>query len=338
MLTSEYDYELPLGAIAQAAIEPRDSSRLLIASDLSEIAFRDVANLLDPGDVVVVNRTRVRAARLKGSRVDTGGAVEVLLVHRLDPERWEAMLKPARRMRTGIEIQVGALTARLLSDPVDGVATISLTPISDVEEEIATEGEIPLPPYFKGNLDDPDRYQTIFADRVGSAAAPTAALHFTDGVVESLDRRGIEIVEVELQVGLDTFRPMAGERVEDHRIHTEVIKVDAAAARSINRAKASGSKIVGVGTTVVRTLESAVDDTGIVAPFEGKTSLFIGPGFEPKVVDAMITNFHAPRTTLLVLISAFLGERWKDVYDHALEGGFRFLSFGDAMYIEVKHP
>ena len=336
MLASDFDYVLPEERIAQVAIEPRDASRLLVAADLTEIPFREVASLLDPGDVVVVNRTKVRAARLRGHRVDTGGAVELLLVRRLDPLRWEAMLRPSRRLRTGIEIAIGELTAELLSDPVAGVATLALRPETGVEEAIAAAGEVPLPPYFKGTLADPDRYQTIFAHDVGSAAAPTAALHFTDRVVASLEEKGIQIVEVELEVGLDTFRPMADGSVADHEIHTEMARVGPSAARMLNEARQRGGRIVAVGTTVVRTLETAIDADGSATAYEGPTSLFIAPGFRPRMIDALITNFHAPRTTLLVLIAAFLGETWQDVYRHAIESEFRFLSFGDAMYIEVE--
>ncbi|MGI9529812.1 MAG: S-adenosylmethionine:tRNA ribosyltransferase-isomerase, partial [Acidimicrobiia bacterium] len=209
-------------------------------------------------------------------------------------------------------------------------------PADDIDDFLGEFGSTPLPPYFTGELEDDDRYQTMFATDLGSSAAPTAALHFTDSVVSSLADAGVGITEVTLDVGLDTFRPMGEGSVEDHEIHTERIAVDQTAAAAINACKRSGGKVIAVGTTVMRTLESAAGTDGVVSPVSGPTSLFITPGYRPKVVDALITNFHAPRTTLLVLISAVMGDGWRRVYQHALDDGFRFLSFGDAMYVEVS--
>lgn len=321
--------------MAQAAIEPRDEARLLIASTLEDIPFRDLPSLLEPGDCLVVNTTKVRRARLRGTRRDTGGGVEVLLARRLDDLRWEAMARPSRRLRPGIELDLGTLRATVLSAPERGVMTLSLVPVEGVEEAIEREGETPLPPYFTGTLDDHERYQSIFARSVGSAAAPTASLHFTPGVVASLEARGVGIAEVELDVGLDTFRPMSDEYVADHEIHSEHVRLTAGEADRINAAGAAGGRIVAVGTTVVRSLETAADANGMVHPFDGPTRLFIAPGYRARVVDAAITNFHAPRTTLLVLIAALIGDRWREVYRTALERELRFLSFGDAMYLEV---
>lgn len=335
MLVDDFDYVLPPGAIAQEAIEPRDAARLLDTRSMENRVFSDLPSLLTPGDLVVVNRTKVRAARLVGVR-ETGGRTELLLTRRIDEERWQALVNPARKMRTGSRIIIGPITATLLSDPADGVVTIEMRTDGDIERAIASHGSVPLPPYFHGSLDDPRRYQTMFARTVGSSAAPTAALHFTPRVVAELHDVGIEITEVDLDVGLDTFRPMTGSTVEEHRIHAERIVVTLDAVDAVDRARDRGARVVAVGTTVVRTLESVAERDGRITPYEGDTDLFMKPGFEARVVDAVVTNFHAPRTTLLVLISALMGERWKSVYDHALAGGYRFLSFGDAMFFEVQ--
>ena len=331
-----FDYELPNEAIAQSPIEPRDASRLLIASSLDEMPFASFPTLLAPGDLVVVNETRVRAARLQTTRTDTGGAVEVLLAQRIDEVSWEALIRPSRRVRSGVELAIGDRTVRVMSDPVDGVARVALSPAEGAEDFIASHGDVPLPPYFHGELDDPERYQTMFATTAGSSAAPTAALHFTPRVVEALRACGVGLVSVTLEVGLDTFRPMMGADVDDHVMHTERIVVTDVAADAVNRTKAAGGRIVAIGTTVVRTLESAALEDGRVAAVTDRTDLFITPGYRPRIIDAMVTNFHAPRTTLIVMVAALLGDSWRDVYAHALESGFRFLSFGDAMYIEVR--
>ncbi len=335
MKTSEFDYDLPADRIAQEAIEPRDAARVLIASSLDDIAFRDIASLFEPGDCLVVNTTRVRHARLRGTREDTGGTVEVLLTRRFDARHWEAMLRPSRRLRKHAQVRVGDRVATLLTDPLDGVATIAIEPSDGVEDLVDTVGAVPLPPYFHGHLADPERYQTIFAKEVGSAAAPTAALHFTEGVVASLLGKGVVFAEVELRIGLDTFRPMVVDAIADHTMHTEEIVVGEEAARTINEVRASGGRVIAVGTTVARTLESVADENGRIDAYTGSTRLFITPGYEMRVVDALLTNFHAPRTTLLVMIGALMGDRWRVAYDHAIAHGFRFLSFGDAMYIEV---
>ncbi|HSJ70966.1 MAG TPA: tRNA preQ1(34) S-adenosylmethionine ribosyltransferase-isomerase QueA [Acidimicrobiia bacterium] len=335
MKTSDFDYDLPPERIAQEAVEPRDAARVLIASSLDDIAFRDVASLFEAGDCLVVNTTRVRHARLRGTREDTGGKVEVLLTRRFDATRWEAMLRPSRRLGMSARIRVGDRIATLLTDPVDGVATIAIEPPDGVEDLLDAVGVVPLPPYFHGDLPDPERYQTIFAKEVGSAAAPTAALHFTEGVVASLLGKGVVFAEVELRIGLDTFRPMVVDVVADHTMHTEEIVVRDDAVRTVNGARSAGGRIIAVGTTVARTLESVADESGRIDPYTGSTSLFITPGYDMRVVDGLLTNFHAPRTTLLVMIAALMGDRWRMAYDHAIEHGFRFLSFGDAMYIEV---
>jgi S-adenosylmethionine:tRNA ribosyltransferase-isomerase len=237
-------------------------------------------------------------------------------------------------MPAGTIIECGTITAEVLSDQVDGVATVTLVADGDIEAELARVGEIPLPPYFHGKLDSPDRYQTLFAKTVGSSAAPTAALHFTDEVVRELVAGGIGIAEVELEVGLDTFRPMGYGSIDDHVIHRERIVVAEPVVDAVDRTREIGGRVIAVGTTVVRTLESAASGNGRISCVDEETDLFIKPGYEFGVVDAMFTNFHAPGTTLIVMIAAMLGDRWRAAYDHAVQSDFRFLSFGDAMFIE----
>jgi len=333
--TEEFDYELPKGAIAQAAIDPRDAARLLVASSLRDRTFRDLPELLNPGDLVVVNRTRVRAARLTGQKPATGGAVELLLLRRLDMERWEALIRPARRVRAGVTLEFDDIRGVVLNEPADGVVTVRLTAATgDVEDLLPVSGEIPLPPYFHGELDDPERYQTVFAKTVGSAAAPTAGLHFTPTVVAGLASRGVEIAEVDLEVGLDTFRPMSVDNIEEHHIHRERYEIPQAAAAAVAATRRRRGRVVAVGTTVIRTLETAACGDGLVRAGGGESELFIRPGYQLGVVDAAVTNFHAPRTTLIALVAAMLGSRWRDAYAIALERGYRFLSFGDAMLID----
>jgi S-adenosylmethionine:tRNA ribosyltransferase-isomerase len=335
MRVSDFDYELPREAIAQEAIEPRDAARLLVISTMGDHRFSELPALLRPGDLLVVNQTRVRAARLRGRRVDTGGTVELLLLRRIDAERWEALARPARRLRPGISLDFGAIVGEVASPPREGAISVRLTTTEgDVEDLLPTTGEVPLPPYFAGHLADDDRYQTIFAKTIGSAAAPTAALHFTPRVLEALAARNIGVAEVDLEIGLDTFRPMMGERVADHVIHRERYVIPEEAVRRIDATRREGGRVVAVGTTVVRTLETAADPSGSLRAGEGESDLFIVPGHEFRVVDALITNFHAPRTTLVALVAAAIGPTWRDVYRAALERGYRFLSFGDAMLID----
>jgi len=332
--TADYHYDLPPDAIAQAAIEPRDAARLLVTATLEDRRFSDLPDLLHPGDLLVVNRTRVRAARLHGVKVDSGGAVEVLLIRRRDSELWEALIKPARRIRPGTALDLGALRAEVRTAPERGMVVIALQGDGDIEEAVARIGTVPLPPYFHGELPDPERYQTVFATTVGSAAAPTAGLHFTPELLARLEAHGIRRTAVELEVGLDTFRPIAVPTIDDHVMHRERYRVPAAAVDAVAAARHRGSRVIAVGTTVVRTLETAAAGGGVVRPGAGESDLFVTPGYRFEVVDGVLTNFHAPATTLVVMVAAMLGERWRAVYRHALDAGYRFLSFGDAMYIE----
>lgn len=337
MKTSDFFYALPDEAIAQTPVEPRHAARLLDTATMTDRTFADLPAMLEAGDLVVVNNTRVRAARLRGAKTETGGSVEVLLLSRRG-DGWEALVRPARRIRVGTSIIFSQDLAAIVTDPpVEGRCLLELRgPSDDVESAIAATGEVPLPPYIHASLPDPDRYQTIYAGEVGSAAAPTAGLHFSDSVLEELARRGIGLVSVDLKVGLDTFRPIAVENLIDHQMHSEAVTVSAATAAKINEAHRRGGKVIAVGTTVVRSLESAVDETGLVHAFDGPTNLFINPGYSFRAIDGLITNFHVPGSTLVVLIAAILGSGWRRVYEQALLRGYRFLSFGDAMYAEVE--
>lgn len=297
---------------------------------MSDHRFLELPDLLDPDDLLVVNETKVRAARLEGRRQGSGGRVELLLLERLDDGSWEALARPSRRLRRGVVIEFEDFKATILGEPDEGKVRLVLD-AADEERAVARVGTMPLPPYFTGSITDPDRYQTMFAATPGSAAAPTAGLHFTPEVAGRLRSRGIAIASVDLHVSLDTFRPIAVDHVEDHRMHSEWCSVSAETASAVAATRAKGGRIVAVGTTVVRTLESMSDGDGVVTPGEGRTDLFLRPGVEIGAVDVLITNFHLPGSTLLVLLAAFMGERWRTAYETALERGYRFLSFGDAM-------
>ena len=335
MRVADFHYDLADTSIAQSAIEPRHDSRLLDSRDMSDHRFLDLADLLEPGDLLVVNDTRVRPARLVGRRVDTGGNVELLLLDRRSDGWWDALARPSRRLRPGIVLEFDGLSATVESIPDGGMVAVSLDS-DDEEAVIGSTGSIPLPPYFTGTLSDADRYQTIYAREPGSAAAPTAGLHFTDEVLARLDETGVNMTTVDLHVSLDTFRPMSVDDIEDHEMHTEWCSVPVESVARIADTRAAGAKVVAVGTTVVRTLESMADGRGGARSGSHRTDLFIRPGYEFKVVDAMITNFHMPSSTLLVLLAAFMGSGWRELYETALIRGYRFLSFGDAMYVEPR--
>lgn len=262
--------------------------------------------------------------------------MELLVLDQLGDGSWEALARPSRRLRPGVVLHVGNLAITVVSEPEDGRVRVRFNS-EDPETDIGEKGSMPLPPYFHGTLDDPDRYQTMFAAQPGSAAAPTAGLHFTDDVMKRIERRGIEVAKVDLHVSLDTFRPMTVAEVEDHEMHTEWCSVPADTVGAVAAARERGAKVVAVGTTVVRTLETMADGRGGVLSGERRTDLFLRPGSELQVVDALITNFHMPGSTLLVLLAAFMGPGWRDAYLTALDRGYRFLSFGDAM-LAVRNP
>jgi S-adenosylmethionine:tRNA ribosyltransferase-isomerase len=325
--TADLDYFLPPDRIAQAPRMPRDAARLLVDQGPDRPAAHhrvaDLPDLLEPGDLLVVNDTRVRRARLRLQR-PTGGAAEVLLLEPVGDGWWEAVVRPNRKLPEGT-VLTGPDGVRVAMGGELGEGRRRVRPEGPVDEV----GDVPLPPYIHERLADDERYQTVYARRTASAAAPTAGLHLTDGVLASLGAMGVAVATVELVVGLDTFRPISAEVVEAHPIHTESYEVPAATLDAVAATRASGGAVVAVGTTVVRALESTMA-TGSAS---GRTSLFIRPGFEFRAVDRLLTNFHVPRTTLLALVAAFVGERWRHLYDVALDEGYRFLSFGDAMLL-----
>ncbi len=330
MRVADFTYSLPESAIAQEPIEPRHDSRLLDTRDLSDHRFLDLPQLLEPGDLVVVNDTKVRSARLIGVKTGGGGSVELLMLDPLLDGTWRALARPSRRLRPGVRIEFPGLSAKIVKGPEQGLIVVELE-TGDVEEAIENAGEVPLPPYFKGQLSDPGRYQTMFARLPGSAAAPTAGLHFTKEVVAGLERHEIEIASVDLHVGIDTFRPMTVEMIEDHQMHTEWCSVPEATVTAVIATRERGGAVVAVGTTVVRALESNAGVDGVLTAGTCETDLFLRPGSSFRVVDTLVTNFHVPGSTLMVLVAAFMGEHWREAYGHALANRYRFLSFGDAM-------
>jgi S-adenosylmethionine:tRNA ribosyltransferase-isomerase len=330
MRVEDFLYDLPDRAIAQSAVEPRDASLLLDTRDMSDHRFAQLANLLEPGDLVVVNETRVQRARLRATKEGSGGEVELLVLGPQPGGLWEALVRPARRVRPGTTLVVAGSRITVVDGPNDGV--VHIQPDDRRIEDLMDEaGAIPLPPYFHGALDDPERYQTMFARTPGSAAAPTAGLHFTDRVVAGLQARSIELAQVDLHVGMDTFRPMSVDRVEDHVMHREWCSVPEETAAKVGDARRRRGRVVAVGTTTVRALETFAGPGGTVESGETETDLFLHPGSEFGVVDLMVTNFHTPGSTLVAMVAGFMGTGWRPAYEEAIRRGYRFLSFGDAM-------
>jgi len=340
MKTSDFDYELPQELIAQTPVEPRDHSRLLVYNradgNIQHLHFYDLPRFLRKGDVLVLNETKVLPARLLGEKEDTGVPVEILLLKRLEKDVWEGLVRPGRRLKPGAMCSFGGglLRAEIIGNAEDGGRTIRFH-YSGVFEEILDQlGQMPLPPYIHEKLADQTRYQTVYARQEGSAAAPTAGLHFTPELLETIRAMGVEIVPVLLHVGLGTFRPVKVEDVSQHHMHVEHYEITPQAAKRINEARARGGRCVCVGTTSVRTLESATGEDGVVRAESGDTGIFITPGYTFHAVDSLITNFHLPQSTLLMLISALMGrEEALRVYREAVAQKYRFFSFGDAMLI-----
>ena len=338
MKTSDFYYELPEELIAQSPAEVRSASRLLVynrkTKTIEDRVFSDITDYLNPGDVLVRNTTRVIPARLYAHRSDTGGAMEFLLLKRLDERRWECLVKPGRRAKPARSFKINdELSATVLEVCDDGNRIIRLDYEGIFEEVLERAGEVPLPPYITERVADKERYQTVYAHENGSAAAPTAGLHFTEELLESIRKKGVEIADVLLHVGLGTFRPVSVENVEEHHMHSEYYECSEEAAEKINAARKNGGRIIVVGTTSCRTLESITDDGGIVHAGKGNTDIFITPGYRFKAVDALITNFHLPESTLLMLISAFSSrEEVMRVYEHAINERYRFFSFGDVSF------
>lgn len=335
---SDFYYDLPEELIAQTPAEPRDSSRLLVyhrdTRQLEHKIFRDVIDYLKAGDVLVVNRTRVLPARVY-AHTEHGGAVEVLLLKRLDLTRWEVLVRPGRKCRPGAHLIVNEeLSLRVLSVTDSGERIVEFMYDGTFEDILSRVGTMPLPPYIHEKLTDPERYQTVYSKENGSAAAPTAGLHFTPELLERIRAKGVEIAEVLLHVGLGTFRPVKEENVLDHKMHSEYFEISAEAAEIVNRAKKEGRRVICVGTTSVRTVETVADEHGFLRPCKGNTEIFIYPPYKFKCVDALITNFHLPESTLLMLVSALCSrEEILSVYETAVKERYRFFSFGDAMLI-----
>ena len=342
MKTSDFDYELPEELIAQTPVEPRDQSRLLVYhrkdQSIEHKHFYDIIDYLNPGDALVINETRVIPARLLGVKEDTGVPVEVLLLRRLNTTEREALVRPGRRLKPGTRCVFGdgLLACEILGNVEEiGGRTVRFIYDGVFEEILDRLGEMPLPPYIHEKLKDRNRYQTVYAKQDGSAAAPTAGLHFTPELLDRIRQKGITVVPVLLHVGLGTFRPVKVEDAEKHVMHSEFCRVTQEAADTLNGIRAAGGRIVCVGTTSVRTLETFSREDGTVVPGAGDTAIFIYPGVKLKAVDALITNFHLPQSTLLMLVSALMGrEEALRVYRTAVEERYRFFSFGDAMFIE----
>ena len=336
----DFYFDLPKELIAQDPLEDRASSRLLVLDKdtgaVSHHVFREVADYLRPGDCLVLNDTKVIPARLLGQREGTGAHVEVLLLKRLESDVWEALVRPGKKCRpgTGLTFGDGLLKAQVLETGEEGSRLIRFFYEGIFEEVLDRLGEMPLPPYITHKLEDKNRYQTVYAKYEGSAAAPTAGLHFTQELLEQIREKGVEIVSVTLHVGLGTFRPVKEENVLDHHMHSEHYQVSLEAAEKINRAREAGGRIICVGTTSCRTIESAADKEGKVRPGSGDTDIFIYPGYRFKVLDALITNFHLPESTLVMLVSALAGrEQVLEAYEEAVRERYRFFSFGDAMIV-----
>ncbi len=341
MKVEDFDYYLPEELIAQSPAEKRDESRLLVyhrdTGKIEHRIFRDVIEYLNKGDCLVINDTRVIPARLLGRRADTGGKIEFVLLHQMDDKRWEVLVKPGRRAQIGAVFVFGngLLEATVLDRTPEGGRIVEFQYEGLFNEVLDKVGIVPLPPYIRKQIDDPERYQTVYAKHRGSVAAPTAGLHFTIPLLEKIQASGVNIVRVTLHVGLGTFRPVKESNVEQHRMHEEYYRISEEAARAVNETKERGGRVIAVGTTSTRALESSADDSGRVHPTErGCTDLFIYPGYEFKVVDALITNFHLPKSTLLMLVSAMCSrEEILRVYQEAIKERYRFFSFGDAMMI-----
>lgn len=336
--TSDFYYDLPEELIAQTPLEPRDSSRLLVynrtTGEVFHRHFRDVGDYLKPSDLLVVNTTKVYPARIF-AYTEHGGKVEILLLKRQNLTDWECLVKPGKKCREGVILVVNEeLKAEMISRTDDGGRIVRFIFDGVFEDILSRVGEMPLPPYIHEKLKDKDRYQTVYCKQEGSAAAPTAGLHFTLRLIDELKAKGVEFAEVQLNVGLGTFRPVKTDDLEHHKMHTEYYVIDEENAEKINKAKREGRRVIAVGTTSVRTLETVADENGFVKAQSGDTSIFIYPPYKFKCVEGLITNFHLPESTLVMLVSAFASrEKILELYNLAVKEKYRFFSFGDAMFI-----
>ncbi|EFZ33716.1 S-adenosylmethionine:tRNA ribosyltransferase-isomerase [Ligilactobacillus ruminis ATCC 25644] len=341
LTTEDFDYDLPQELIAQTPLKERDQSRLLVLDSKTgkyqDDYFYNVIDRLNPGDALVMNDSRVMPARLYGVKPETGGHVEVLLLNNTDGDNWETLVKPAKRAKVGTEISFGdgKLTATVTEELEHGGRMIEFHYDGIFMEILDQLGEMPLPPYIKEKLDDPEMYQTVYSREIGSAAAPTAGLHFTTELLKKIEDKGVKLVYLTLHVGLGTFRPVSEENIEDHKMHSEFYRLTEDAAKTLNEVKANGGRIVATGTTSIRTLETiGTKFNGEIRADSGWTDIFIKPGYKWQVVDAFITNFHLPKSTLVMLVASFTGrENILNAYRHAVSEKYRFFSFGDAMFI-----
>lgn len=343
MLTTEdFDFDLPEELIAQTPLEKRDSSRLLIldreTGQIEDKHFDEIIEELAPGDALVMNDTRVLPARLYGEKPETGGHLEVLLLNNTQGDEWETLIKPARRAKVGTQIVFGdgRLRAVVKKELEHGGRIVEFSYEGIFLENLESLGEMPLPPYIKERLEDPERYQTVYAKENGSAAAPTAGLHFTPELLEKIAAKGVKLVYLTLHVGLGTFRPVSVDNIAEHQMHSEFYRLTEEAAAQLNEVRENGGKIIAVGTTSIRTLETiGTKFNGEIKADSGWTDIFITPGYEFKIVQAFSTNFHLPKSTLVMLVSAFAGrEKTLAAYHHAIEERYRFFSFGDAMFVK----
>jgi S-adenosylmethionine:tRNA ribosyltransferase-isomerase len=340
--TEDFDFDLPEELIAQTPLKDRTSSRLLVLNretqEIEDKHFHEIIDELNPGDALVMNDTRVLPARLYGEKPETGGHLEVLLLTNIEGDTWETLIKPAKRAKTGTKISFGdgRLTATVTKELEHGGRIVEFEYDGIFLENLEALGEMPLPPYIKERLEDPERYQTVYAKENGSAAAPTAGLHFTKELLEAIQKKGVKLVYLTLHVGLGTFRPVSVENIAEHEMHSEFYRLTEAAAQQLNEVRQSGGKIVAVGTTSIRTLETiGTKFNGEIKADSGWTDIFITPGYEFKIVQAFSTNFHLPKSTLVMLVSAFAGrELTLSAYQHAIEERYRFFSFGDAMFVK----
>lgn len=341
MRVEDFDYELPQELIAQEPLSDRSSSRLLtldkVTGETAHKTFNDITGMLKEGDCLVLNNTRVIPARLIGAKEETGGAIEMLLLKRVNTSDWEVALKPGKRAKVGARFCFGPekeLKAEILEIVEGGNRIVRFTYEGLFENVLDKLGQIPLPGYITKELSDKERYQTVYAKYDGSAAAPTAGLHFTEELLSEIRNMGVKIAFVTLHVGLGTFRPVKVDNIEEHTMHSEYFIISEEAAKTINETKEKGGRIIAVGTTSCRTLESAADENGHIEPCEMNTSIFIYPGYKFKAIDALITNFHLPKSTLVMLVSALAGrENVLAAYEEAIKERYRFFSFGDAMFI-----
>ena len=340
MKRQDFYYELPEELIAQDPLEDRSSSRLLVldkeSGAVSHHVFKDVIDYLNEGDGLVINDTKVLPARLIGAKVGTDAKIEVLLLKRKENNIWETLVKPGKKAKIGTKISFGdgLLMGEVVDIVEEGNRLIQFTYEGIFEEILDQLGQMPLPPYITHHLEDKNRYQTVYAEHTGSAAAPTAGLHFTPELLEKIEKKGVDIARVTLHVGLGTFRPVKVDEITDHHMHSEFFRIEEEAATKINRAKDTGKKVICVGTTSCRTVESAADETGHLKACSGWTEIFIYPGYQFKVLDSLITNFHLPESTLVMLVSALAGREYVlAAYEEAVKERYRFFSFGDAMLI-----